>query len=87
MEVMDFLKGAECKYQLILTKSDAVSKSQLRQVAEATLDAIAGRNCDLCSDTLYAVSGKAGLGLDEVRSSILHAAAEDYFEAPDSGEL
>ncbi|MEZ6030740.1 MAG: ribosome biogenesis GTP-binding protein YihA/YsxC [Hyphomonadaceae bacterium] len=67
--VMDRLDGAAVQYQVVLTKTDKIRKQELAGVIEATMAALMQQPA--AHPHVIATSSEKGLGLPELRATIL----------------
>ena len=78
-EVLDLLDKAAVSYQLVLTKADKIKPPALVKLKEATLLAIAKRPAAF--PEIVATSSEKGLGIDELKASIIYAAGFEPTES------
>src|SRR5207237_7417370 len=67
-EIMALLDGAAVSYQVVLTKADKISKTDLAKVAESTLKALAKHPAAF--PMVIESSSVSGLGFEELRATI-----------------
>ncbi len=67
-EIMSLLDGAGVSYQLVLTKADKISKTDLAKVGERTQKALAKHPAAF--PTLIETSSESGQGFEELRATI-----------------
>jgi GTP-binding protein len=67
-EIMALLDGAAVSYQVVLTKADKISRTDLQAVSERTLKALAKHPAAFPS--LIATSSEKGEGIDELRGTV-----------------
>ncbi len=67
-EIMALLDGAAVSYQVVLTKADKISKTDLAKVAERTLKALAKHPAAF--PLVIETSSESGLGFEELRATI-----------------
>lgn len=70
--IMEQLDSSAVQYQVVLTKSDKIRKSELAEVSEATKAALMKHPA--AHPHLIATSSEKGLGLPELRATILSLA-------------
>ena len=69
LDMMDYLDKLGTSYQLLLTKTDKISRSKLDLIFENTYAEIS--NHSACYIDIINTSSKKDLGIDKLRSSIL----------------
>ncbi len=67
-EIMSLLDGAAVSYQVVLTKADKISKTDLAKVAERSLKALAKHPAAF--PMVIETSSESGLGFEELRATI-----------------
>ncbi len=67
-EIMALLDGAAVSYQVVLTKADKISRTDLQAVSERTLKALAKHPAAFPS--LIATSSEKGDGIEELRGTV-----------------
>lgn len=74
-EIMALLDGAAVSYQVVLTKADKISRTDLQAVSERTLKALAKHPAAFPS--LIATSSEKGEGIDELRGTVARLLEEN----------
>ncbi|WP_068311845.1 ribosome biogenesis GTP-binding protein YihA/YsxC [Polycladidibacter hongkongensis] len=74
LEAYAILDKAAVPYQVVLTKADKIKPGQLARMKEATLDALKKRPA--AHPVVLATSSEKGVGMDEVRATMLQLAEQ-----------